>query len=336
VSTNFKVTEAFVELGIPTFYLAENQETKQAFLRLLASLDLLNLLPVLRRINKRIVLRVISKPKVKRSNTLVNWILLLATVATTFYSGFLISPEGINPYLGGAAFVAAILAVLGTHEMGHWITARRKRMEATLPYFIPSFPPIGTFGAVIMQKSLAPNRDSLFDVGSRGPLVGFVVSVFVSLIGLTLSVPSLPPENAINIGVPFIWYGLERFLLFFTLLPAVPSGMVPLLHPIAFAGWLGLFVTMLNLLPAGMLDGGHVVRSTIGEKLRWILSGLSFVFLIYEELWVMAGLVLLLSFFRHPGPLDDVSELSTGRKVLAFVIIGIFFLCASPTVPIIS
>ncbi len=109
----------------------------------------------------------------KSSNILINWILLFATMATTFVTGYMISPEGINPLFGGATFTIAMLAVLGTHEMGHKITANKNGIDATFPYFIPGPPPLGTFGAVIMQKSLPPNRDALFDVGADGPIFGF-------------------------------------------------------------------------------------------------------------------------------------------------------------------
>jgi membrane-associated protease RseP (regulator of RpoE activity) len=335
VSSEFQVKEALIEHGVPTFHLAQPQETKQAFLRVLKNLETANLVALLRREEGEIVLRIIPKPPVKPSNVLINWGLLFATIATTFVAGYFSSPDVINPYVGGATFTAAMLAVLGTHEMGHKITANRKKIDATMPYFIPGPPPLGTFGAVIMQKSLPSNRDALFDIGADGPIAGFIIATIVSIIGLTLTVPS-PPVPSSTIGVPIMWNILQPLLNSFNLIPKAPPNGVLLLHPVAFAGWVGMLVTTLNLLPAAMLDGGHVARSVFGEKryLRLILAALSLVYLAIEGLIPMALLVLLMLFMKHPGPLDDVSRLSTGRKLVAVGLVAIFILCAIPLQPI--
>jgi membrane-associated protease RseP (regulator of RpoE activity) len=335
ISSEFSVEESLMENGVPTYHLMQPQETKQAFLRVLKKLEPMNLIALLRRTDGTVVLRVVPRPPVKPSNTLINWALLFATIATTFVTGYLLSPDVINPYVGGATFTAAMLAVLGTHEMGHKITANKKGIDATLPYFIPGWPPLGTFGAVIMQKSLPPNKDALFDVGADGPIAGFIIATIVSIIGLTLTIRS-PPVPANPIGVPLMWNILERLLNSFNLIPKAPPNWILLLHPVAFAGWVGMFVTMLNLLPAAMLDGGHVARSVLGEKLglRLVLAVLSLVYLTIEGLIPMAFLVLLMLFFRHPGPLDDVSSLSTSRKLVALGLVGIFILCAVPLQPI--
>jgi membrane-associated protease RseP (regulator of RpoE activity) len=332
-SSAFQIEESLMEHGVPTYYLREPQETKQAFLRFLKNLESMNLIALLRRIDGRVVLKVIPKPPVKPSNVMINWILFFATIGTTFVTGYLLSPDVINPIIGGAAFTAAMLAVLGTHEMGHKITANRKGMAATPPYFVPGPPPFGTFGAVIMQKSLPPNKDALFDVGADGPVAGFIVATIVSIIGLTLLVPS-PPVEANTIGVPILWILLEWLLQGLNMIPKAPPGGILLLHPAAFAGWVGIVVTMLNLLPAAMLDGGHVARSILGERPRIILTVLSILFLFIEGFYPMAILVLFMSMYRHPGPLDDVSTLSTSRKLLAIALVAIFVLCTFPFLPI--
>lgn len=294
----------------------------------------MNMIALLRRIDNRIVLRVVPKPPTKPSNILVNWILFFATIATTFVTGYMLSlslvSEGAmaNPYVGGATFTAAIMAVLGAHEMGHKLTANKKGIEATPPYFIPGPPAIGgflgigTFGAVIMQKSLPPNKDALFDVGSSGPIVGFILATIVSVVGLWFS-PIFPVKGTEGfIPSPLIF---DLFAMFVIRLPA---NHYVLLHPVAFAGWVGMLVTMLNLLPAAMLDGGHVSRSLFGEKSRAILTVLSILFLVLVDSWPMAIFVLFLSRYKHPGPLDDVSSLSIRRKVLAIVLVAIFVLCS--------
>jgi membrane-associated protease RseP (regulator of RpoE activity) len=334
VSAHFQTEEAFLGHGIPTYFLKQSQETKQAFLRLLKKLESMSLIAFLRRIDGRIVLRVVPKPAVKSSNVLVNWVLLFATIGTTFVTGYLLMLDFVdigvmsNPFIGGAAFTIAIMAVLGSHEMGHKLTANRNGVDATPPYFIPGPPPIGevlgfgTFGAVMMQKSLPPNRDALFDIGSSGPIVGFTVAFIASIVGLMLS-PVLPIKgNESLVPSPLVFDLFAIFLL------KLPADHYVLFHPVAFAGWAGMIVTMLNLLPVAMLDGGHAARSVFGEKGRTILTVLSVLFLAIGEFWSMVFLVLFMSTYRHPGPLDDVSSLSTGRKLLAIVLVAIFILCS--------
>ena len=343
VSAEFQIEEALIEHNIPTYYLKQPQETKQAFLKLLKNLEPLNLIAILRRVNGRIVLRVIPKPPVKPSNVMVNWILFFATIATTFLTGYILS-QGItelagpviNPLIGGTAFTVAIMSVLGSHEMGHKLTADKKDVKATPPYFIPGPPPIfgifgiGTFGAVIMQKSLPPNKDSLFDVGSSGPIIGFIIATIVTSLGLTLSIPSPPSESVSELPPTILFILLFRFLSSFGLIPQTSQKEILLVHPIALAGWVGMVVTMLNLLPAAMLDGGHVARSLVGEKTRSILTLFSILLLIVEGFWPMAFFVLFMSMYRHPGPLDDVSSLSLSRKLLTVLLVAIFVLCSFP------
>ncbi|MEM1565504.1 MAG: site-2 protease family protein [Candidatus Bathyarchaeia archaeon] len=334
VTAHFQVEDALIEHGIPTFYLKQPQETKQPFLRLLRALEPMELMAVLRKIDGRIVLKILQKPPSKPSNVLVNWLLLFATVGTTFLTGYILSEGFTDPLIGGATFTIAIMAVLGLHEIGHKLTANKEGIEATPPYFIPGPPPlgrflgIGTFGAVIMQKSLPPNKDSLFDIGVSGPIFGFIVSAIATIIGIPFSSYEWIKPDASTLP-PLLFF---RIALHFTR----PQGPIPpspgpdydlaiRLHPVAFAGWVGLFVTMLNLIPAAMLDGGHVARSLLGEKARTVLTFLSIAFLVIVS-WPMALFVMFMSMYRHPGPLDDVSELSTGRKLLVIVLVAIFIL----------
>jgi len=334
VSAEFQIEEALLEQGVPTYYLKHPQETKQAFLRLLKNLKPMNLVGLLRWKNGRIMLKIIPKPETKPSNIFVNWLLFFATIATTFVTGYMLSDGLTDPIIGGTTFTIAIMAVLGTHEMGHKLTADRKGIDATLPYFIPGPPPFGTFGAVIMQKSLPPNRDALFDVGADGPISGFIIATIVSFIGLLILIPAPPIEGSSHIQSPILWYLLAQLLSSLRMFPQPPSGHELYLHPVTFAGWVGIIVTMLNLLPAAMLDGGHVARAFVGEKLSFILTFLSVLFLFYVGFWPMALFVLFLSMFKHPGPLDDVSSLSMGRKLLTVGLIAIFVLCSFPILPL--
>jgi len=330
VSTEFQVEEALLEHNIPTYYLKQPQETKHAFLRLLRNLETMNFIAILRRRDGRIVLKIIPKPTIKRSNILVNWLLFFATIGTTFITGYMLSGDLTDPLIGGATFTIAIMAVLGMHEMGHKLTANKKGIEATPPYFIPGPPPIGdvlgigTFGAVIMQKSLPPNKDALFDIGSNGPIVGFILASIVTLIGLPFSPIKFSDELLPGLPVPLLFWLFGRVLVNVPLEHPGKYAYI-LLHPVAFAGWVGMIVTMLNLFPAGMLDGGHVSRSLFGEKTRAVLMVLSVISLALISP-IMAIFVLFISTYKHPGPLDDVSGLSTSRKLLAIVLVVIFVL----------
>jgi membrane-associated protease RseP (regulator of RpoE activity) len=331
VAAEFQIEESLMEQGTPTYYLVWPQETKQAFLRLLTRLEERKLIAFLRKVDNRVVLRVVPKPPVKSSNPRTNIILLLATIATTFITGYLsFTNTGMHPIVSGAIFSAAILLVLGIHEMGHKITANKKKIDATSPYFIPGPPPLGTLGAVIMQKSLPRNRDALFDVGANGPIAGFIVALVFSAVGLLLLIPApMPPDAGTLDLMPTSWILLSRVFSSLNLLPQAPADGVLLLHPITWAGWAGMVVTMLNLLPAAMLDGGHVARSTLaGDKSRMILTfaSVALLLLVGTEFMVMAFLIVFMSMFKHPGPLDDVSGLSRNRKLLTVALIAVFVL----------
>ena len=331
VAAEFQIEESLMEQSTPKYYLVWPQETKQSFLRLLKNLEEMTLIAFLRKVDGRIVLRVLPKPPVKTSNPRTSVILLLATVATTFITGYLSFPNtGIAPIFSGIMFSAAILLVLGIHEMGHKLTANKKDIDATLPYFIPGPPPLGTLGAVIMQKSLPRNRDALFDVGANGPIAGFIVALIFSAIGLLLLIPSPTPPDTTTLNLmPTSWLLLARAFSSLNLLPQPPPNGLLLLHPITWAGWAGMVVTMLNLLPAAMLDGGHVARSTLAsDKPRLILTFASVALLLFAgtEFIVMAFLIVFMSMFKHPGPLDDVSSLSTNRKVLTVALLAVFIL----------
>lgn len=331
VESEFSVEDKLLELGVPTFYVKIRENSKKAFLRLVDKLDAMKFTPLLRRVGERTVLRVTPKPQTRPSRPIINIILLIATIGTTFVSGYLLSLGlkdyvYLDPYVGAVEFTVAILAILGAHEMGHKLTSDRHKVDATYPYFIPGIPPIGTFGAVIQQKSLSPNKDALFDLGASGPVIGFVVAVFVTAIGIWLSPITVPdPSKTVPLTTPLLFD-----LLGVALAKVPPAGKSLLVHPVAFAGYVGMIITTLNMLPTGMLDGGHTVRSLLGEKPRWVLTFLSLALLLAFGYWLMFFLVLFFSFVKHPGPLDDVSKLSNGRKILALFLIAIFVLCLAP------
>ncbi|RLI44252.1 hypothetical protein DRO69_07785 [Candidatus Bathyarchaeota archaeon] len=335
VESEFDVEDGFMEYGFPTFYVRLREDSKQAFLRLVKKLDALQLLPLLRRKKEKVVLKIVRKPPVKPSRKIINIGLFFATLGTVFLSGYLQSDV-----VGAILFTGAIIAILGSHEMGHKLLADKHAVEATFPYFIPGLPPIGTFGAIIQQKSLPPNRDALFDIGITGPLMSFFVSIPITIVGIIFSSYTWIPKGSPTLPVPII---IQLIGLFFQPLGAVPPRPVEpgnyllgvALHPLAFAGWVGMLVTMLNLVPVGMFDGGHVARSLAGEKAHRNLSYLGIILL--AIIWYpMAFLALFFSFYKHPGPLDDVSQPTSLRKFAAIGLIAIFILCVVPIYPLLG
>jgi len=324
VELEFDVEESFVEHGVPTFHVKYREDSKEAFLRLMKRLDSLELLPLLRPKDEKVVLRIVGKPPTKPNRNIINIALFFATLGTVFISGYVLSAENI---LGALLFTGSIMAILGTHEMGHKLLADKHDVDATYPYFIPGLPfpyGIGTFGALIRQKALPPNKDALFDIGFTGPVAGFIIATIVTIIGIQLSTYGPLDPDASFISVPLLF----QFIVM--LFPPTGAGAMLQLHPVAIAGWVGMIVTMLNLVPSGMFDGGHVARSVLGEKPHQIISYVGIALLALIGWWTMAILALFFSAARHPGPLDDVSKLSTNRKMGAIVLVAIFILSVVP------
>ncbi|MCW4016420.1 MAG: site-2 protease family protein [Candidatus Bathyarchaeota archaeon] len=324
VEAEFDVEESFVEHGVPTFNVKYREDSKEAFLRLVNKLDSLELVPILRQKNEKNVLRIITKPSIKPDKKIVNVALFCATLVTVFISGYVLAESDI---LGASLFTGAIMLILGTHEMGHKLLADKHDVDATYPYFIPGIPypyGIGTFGALIKQKALPPNKDALFDIGFTGPITGFIIAAIVTAIGIQLSTYGPADPEGAYLSVPLLF----QFILM--LFPPGGVGEVVVLHPVAVAGWVGMIVTMLNLVPSGMFDGGHVARSVLGEKKHQLVSYAGIILLALIGWWTMAILALFFSAARHPGPLDDVSELTTKRKIGAVVLVGVFILSVVP------
>ncbi|MEO0373070.1 MAG: site-2 protease family protein [Cyanobacteria bacterium P01_A01_bin.17] len=273
--------------------------------------------------------------------------LLFATFITTTLAGAkLVMPEltwqsftDLSVLRGGLPYAIAIMLILGIHESGHYLTARFYKIKATLPYFIPMPPPFsfGTFGAFIQMRSPVPNRTALFDVGLAGPLAGFVVTVPLLTWGLMHSSltsipaqPSLLDTDAFNpsISILFALISKAAFPVELTMAQMID------LHPVAIAGWLGLIITALNLMPVGQLDGGHIVHAMfghrngaiIGQVTRLLVLLLSF---IQPLLLLWAIILLCLPAIDEPA-LNDVSELDNGRDLLGLVSLALLLLIILP------
>ena len=288
------------------------------------------------------------EPDVRRQPIVRHLVLFAATllmttyVGTAHYYGFRSDfgdavPQltGWTPYLNGLWYSAAILAILGTHEMGHYLACRYYRVDASLPYFLPApFLLTGTLGAFIRIRQPIPNKRELFDIGIAGPIAGFLVAIPVLILGVSLSrVVRVPPGfQGLELGEPLLLKGL-MWLTFGT--PA--NGYSVNLHPTAFAGWFGLLATALNLVPLGQLDGGHISYAVLGRRSTQVtyatllcLVGLSFVSSSWI-VWTVLTAGMLFSFGpRHPRTYDEDMPLDAGRKWLAAFAVLMFVLCFTP------
>jgi membrane-associated protease RseP (regulator of RpoE activity) len=272
-----------------------------------------------------------------------NLILFLATVFTTVFAGAMLAE--VNPIADprlmykGIPFSFAIMTILLSHELGHYLMSRYHRVEATLPYFIPAPTLIGTFGAVIKMKSRVPNRRALLDIGAAGPIVGFVVSLPFLIIGLKFSEIRVGIEGG---GGMFFGTSLLLELMSRYLFPSVPEGHAIYLHPVALAGWLGLLVTMMNLLPLGSMDGGHIMYAVLGKWHHSVSRFFAVVLLAIGVggiwmgipglgVWGVWGVLNLFVFgLRHPPPVNPSAPLDGKRKLVAALAALIFVLTLIP------
>lgn len=336
----FPVTDVWYDGGRPAFVVRVPEDSQAQFLRLRRRLEPLDVLPLLRHRDAIDVIALTPRPPRGQWRWPVNLALFAATVLTTFYAGYLNARPLVEAgYLssavgGGLAFSLSLMLILGMHEMGHKVVSVVRGIDASLPYFMPvpplrGFPTIGTIGAVIVTRTPAPNRDALMDLGASGPIAGFVVAVPVLAVGIAKSFVIGPTGfQGFNLPDPLLLKLLVRLILH------PPDGAVVLGHPVLFAGWIGLLVTSINLLPASMLDGGHAVRALFGGKIHRWLSWAAVAVALALGYWLMALLIVLLARRGHPGPLDDVSPLSRSRIALGLVLLAIFILSAVPLLPL--
>jgi membrane-associated protease RseP (regulator of RpoE activity) len=237
-------------------------------------------------------------------------------------------PEKI--YLG-IPFSFTLLLILMTHELSHYFASRMHRVSATLPYFIPAPSIIGTFGAIIKMKPPIPDRRSLIDIGASGPIGGFIIAVIATVIGLHWS--ELKPSGEIKEGIAFGSSILFSFLS--DLVLHVDSDKFDvLLHPVAFAGWIGFLVTSLNLLPIGQLDGGHISYALFGEKHTLISKGMIPVLvvlgIIFWPGWLIWAVLMLIIGYKHPPVEYPHIQLDKRRKYVGWASVVIFVLTFTP------
>jgi membrane-associated protease RseP (regulator of RpoE activity) len=264
-------------------------------------------------------------------------VLFVLTVLSVLYAGGLMqAPDYLWPLkhpLAGAPFAIGLLSILLAHEFGHYLVSRRLGVAASLPYFIPMpFNLFGTMGAIIRTREPMRNRRQVLAIGAAGPLAGLLVAIPMLVVGLMHStVQPLSVQPGALLEGNSILYAMLKFLVFRRFLPG--GGLDVFLHPVAFGAWAALFVTGLNLFPAGQLDGGHVAYALFGKKAPWVsrlavIVTLALV-LVWSGWWLFAVLLFVFG-QRHADPLDEITPLTGKEKLLAVGMLLIFVLLFMP------
>lgn len=305
-----------------------------------------NYIATIRKEGGETVVEVLRRPARTSWRPVTNIVLLAVTAITCLFAGaFLwvsyVGGTGLNSSAflwGGITFTLPLMAILGFHELAHFVVARYRHVDASLPFFMPMPPPFipfGTMGAVISLREPIPDRRALLEIGAAGPIMGFALAVPITLAGLFLTSHypvTLPLSNCgpVFVSVPYGDLIFGSSLLYYGLGLFFPIGALASLNPLAIAGWIGLLVTAINLLPAGQLDGGHVFRALFGPKavwVSWVAVGSLFVLGLEYPGWWLFGIFILFLGARHPPPLNDLTPLDLkhqliGVGAIAILVIG--------------
>ena len=370
------ITQGTSQLGYIRRYRGQlvAEDSIAAYDRLAETLKLYHLMPLFRKeANQHIILLIPEPPTSKPARTWVNLLMFVLTLISVLVSGGIYNSTATlpsDPILAivaivktGWPFAVSLITILGIHEFGHYFAGKAHGVQVTLPFFIPlPLTQLGTMGAFISMKSAPKNKRALMDIGVAGPLAGFVASLIVLWIGLSLSVVNriplvIPSGQALQMEGNSLIYLLLKYLHFGMLLPQPASmgGISPLLFwlryfftgqpsplgsldvtisPIAWAGWVGLLVTSLNLIPAGQLDGGHIFHLLFGQKwarriLPVILVALVGLGFIWSGWWLWALLVFLFG-RTYAEPLDQITELDWKRRALGIIALIVFLITFTP------
>lgn len=343
------------------------EDSAEAYDQLAESLSPYNVMPLFRIEEDRHVIYLAPKrPEPKKDKVSTNIILFVLTVFSVMLAGA--QPVGPMPndlagqvlafaksIFTGWPFALSLLGILVAHELGHYFMSRYHKTPATLPYFIP-FPlsPLGTMGAAIIMRGIPKNKRVLFDIGIAGPIAGLVVAIPVLFFGLSLSrLGTIDPSPNSFIEGNSLLYLFAKYVTFGQLLPApvepqgilywmryfftgspIPfGGLDVFIHPVAFAGWAGMLVTALNLIPAGTLDGGHVIYALFGDKSRkafpFIIALLVLLGISWSGWWLWAALLFWLGRV-NAQPLDQITTLDPTRRLIAYTMTIVFFLVFMP------
>jgi len=358
VRRHFDVMDAYWERTTPTFIVRvrasgyRRHMVKEPFRALAEELRTRGYLPRIRWIVDNYQISILTREVGAGRGNRNNLLLFAATLATVFIDGYLRSDNPVltralmaetPAALNALVFTFSIIAIFGLHELGHKAMSQRRGVEASMPYFIPAPPGMGgTLGAVITQREPPVNRDALFDVGMSGPISGFLATVLTGYVGLRMSFV-VPIERIAEwmIGYPEVRFQqmpLPKLLdLMSGWIAPTPEGYVLVMHPVAFAAWVGCILTFINLIPAWQLDGGHLVRSLVGRESHKIVSAAGVILLVilgYFMMGVVVAFFLMREGSESSEPLDDVSPLSLSRKLGFLLYLAIVALTLVALIPI--
>jgi membrane-associated protease RseP (regulator of RpoE activity) len=322
-------------------------EPEEGYHQLEQRLERYGYTPLLRRERRQDILIAVQGlvGKQKTGNPLLNLVLLFFTILTTLAAG-----AGLEGYDAlavlrtgsledllviareGASFAAPLLAILGVHELGHYAAARLHGLTASLPYFIPMpVGGLGTLGAFIALRSPLRNRKVLFDVGLSGPIAGLMVALPLLLVGLGQSNPV--PEYQVGVTVQAAGSSLLVQAMIDLIRP-LPEGYTLAMDPVFFAAWIGLFITSINLLPAGQLDGGHIAYALLGRRANLVAMIVFFLLIIagfvLSSNWLFIGFFVLVIGLSHPPPLNDLTKLDPKRQILGWGTLVLFIITVVP------
>lgn len=343
------------------------EESAEAYDQLAESLAPYLVMPLFRIEDGRQIIYLAPKqPEPKKDKVSTNIILFALTVISVMIAGEEIKGPVPADFAGqilllarniltGWPFALSLLGILVTHELGHYFMSRHHKTPATLPYFIPlPFSLLGTMGAAIIMRGTPKNKRVLFDIGVAGPIAGLVVAIPVLFLGLSLSTLGTidPSPNGFIEGNSLL-YLFAKFITFGRLLPSpiepqgilywlryfFTGGPIPFggtdvfIHPVALAGWAGILVTALNLIPAGTLDGGHVIYGLFGDKARKafpLIIGILIALGFFWNGWWLWAVILFWLGRVHAQPLDQITTLDPPRRLLALAMVIVFILVFMP------
>ncbi len=350
VHRHFNVIKAYWERTTPTFIIKTRGEgfrqtlMKPAFKALADELRDQGYIPKIRWIVDNYHISIFERKIEENESYMRNKILFVATVFTVMLDGYLRSNNPIirqelmpnTPIIVNVLiFTFAIILIFAVHEYGHRYISLKRGINASQPYFIPAPPGMGgTLGAIISQREPPVNRDALFDLGLSGPVSGFIATVLIAIVGISLSfVVPTAQVNQWMFDYPEIRFQIMPMPLILDTIASVikptTSTEVLIMHPVAFATWVGCIVTFINLIPSWQLDGGHIIRSLVGRESHKIVSVAGVLLLIVSGYVVMG--VVVAFFMMRPGlesiePLDDLSPLSISRKFGLLIYIAVMLL----------
>jgi membrane-associated protease RseP (regulator of RpoE activity) len=342
VARHFPVYDVKVRFDVVEFYCRIDEAMlEESFDKLREEMAEQHYIPMVTYQKGEHIIIVGKKPKAKYRSIYVNLVMFIVTFLAMTYAGLIlwagyadVPSDDVysfkNVATGILVFALPLLAILGVHELGHFFMARRRRVAASLPFFIPSIPPLGTLGAVISLRDPIPDRKSLLEIGIAGPIAGLLVAIPIGILGLMLTnAEARPiPENFeagtfINVAFPLMYEWIKMF---------VPITGDYFIHPLVFAAWAGFLVTAINLLPAGQLDGGHIARAVLGQNAKyasWVMVAALVVLSFFWMGWIFLAILVIFFGAKHPPPLNDITKLDIKRKaagLFAFVILVITFM----------